>query len=170
MNPPKHTFWLAIAAILLSSLACNTLLGGGTAATATPFVESNDPSPTPAASEPAPTEDTGITIEEPTATPLTGGGETVDTEYPMPDDAFNVTDFGGGQLNYQTSMPMSDVPAYVRADFEAKGYTERTLLTVISDAAISIVFDGHPSGNAIVVQAVDLGGSTNINFRLEPLP
>ena len=58
----------------------------------------------------------------------------------------------------------------IRARARAEGHTERTLLTAITDAAISMVFDGHPSGNAVVVQAVDLGGSTNINIRLEAIP
>jgi hypothetical protein len=106
--------------------------------------------------------------DTPTKPPIGGGGGGVDTEFPMPDDAHTITDVGGN-LNFQTSMPLKDVPDFYRNAFP--DYTERTLLTAITDVAISMVFDGHPSGNAIVVQAVDLGnGNTNINIRLEAIP
>ncbi len=153
-----------VAFVSLVALACTC---GGFGAT---------PAPTEAPSGGgggvlAPTEEPsggGGTI--PTAPPTEasgGGGGGVDTEFPMPDDAHTITNVGGN-LNFQTSLPLKDVPDYYRKAFP--DYTERTLLTSITDVAISMVFDGHPSGNAIVVQAVDLGGSTNINIRLEAIP
>jgi hypothetical protein len=52
--------------------------------------------------------------------------------------------------------------------FTSSGYTERTILTVTSETTFSMVFDGHESGQAIVVQGVDFGdGTVNVNIRLE---
>jgi hypothetical protein len=167
MIKSKYAIWLAAAAMLVGSLACNTLVGGQVDAEATVVVDFDDPT-----QEAAATEGSGQTVDEATPTPTsdTGGGETADTEFPMPDDAFNVSVISAEQLNFQTSMPLADVPDYYRAAFSAEGYTERELLTVISDAAISMVFDGHASGKAVVVQAIDLNGSTNVNVRLEAIP
>jgi hypothetical protein len=57
---------------------------------------------------------------------------------------------------------------FYRNAFEEAGYQEHDITTVISDGTFSIVWDGHPSGQAIVVQGVDLGGGmTNVNVRYE---
>jgi hypothetical protein len=56
----------------------------------------------------------------------------------------------------------------LREAFTKKGLTERTATTAITDTTFSLVFDGDPSGKAIVVQGVDLGnGTTNVNIRYE---
>jgi hypothetical protein len=50
------------------------------------------------------------------------------------------------------------------------GYTERDLLTVAENGMFSIVFDGDPSGKAVIIQSVDLGdGSRTIAIRLEDI-
>ena len=52
--------------------------------------------------------------------------------------------------------------------YTAKGYTERKVVTTISDSTFSMIFDGDPSGNAIGVQSVDMGdGTRTITVRLE---
>ena len=152
----------ALIVLLLTSLACNTIMdGGGIEPIATePAIDATDDSG--GGGDIEPTQEPPL--DSPTKPPIGGG---VDTEFPMPDDAHTITNVGGN-LNFQTSLPLKDVPDYYRNAFP--DYTERTLLTAITDAAISMVFDGHPSGNAVVVQAVDLGGSTNINIRLEAIP
>ena len=43
----------------------------------------------------------------------------------------------------------------------------KTLIINCFLPGFSVVFDGHPSGEAIVVQGVDLGESVNINLRFE---
>jgi hypothetical protein len=104
-------------------------------------------------------------VDEPTEP--SGDGGNFDTEFPVPDDAQNFTN-AAGNVNFQTEMSIDDVLAYYRDAFTSQGYTERDLLTAITDTTFSIVFDGHESGDAIVVQAVDLGnGTTNVNIRLE---
>jgi hypothetical protein len=57
---------------------------------------------------------------------------------------------------------------FYRDEYTAKGYTEREILTVVSDGVFSMVFDGDPSGKAVVIQSVDMGdGSRTIAIRLE---
>jgi hypothetical protein len=57
---------------------------------------------------------------------------------------------------------------FYRDEYAAQGYTEREILTVVSDGTFSIVFDGDPSGKAVVIQSVDLGdGSRTVSIRLE---
>ena len=66
-------------------------------------------------------------------------------------------DLGDDAINYQTPMKLTDVVEFYRNEFDKAGYEERPILTVINDDTFSIVWDGHPSGKAIVVQGVDLG-------------
>ncbi len=167
MNRTLRPLLFAIGILIVASLACNTIMGGGAIEpeATEPAIEATDDSGG-GGGDIEPTQEPPV--DSPTKPPIGGGGGGgVDTEFPMPDDAHTITNVGGN-LNFQTSLPLKDVPDYYRKAFP--DYTERTLLTSITDVAISMVFDGHPSGNAIVVQAVDLGGSTNINIRLEAIP
>ena len=93
----------------------------------------------------------------------------MESEFPLPDDvdAGAVVDLGDGAINFQTSLSLPDAVSFYRFAFIELGYVERELLTTVEDTAFSVVFDGHPSGKAIVVQGVDLGGSVNINLRFE---
>jgi len=97
-----------------------------------------------------------------------GGSGKYDTEFPLPSKVDNFTKLDNGSVNYQTSLKLSEMVQFYRDAFKNAGYTERDITTVIDDATFSIVWDGHPSGKAIVVQGVDLGnGSVNINVRFE---
>ena len=65
-------------------------------------------------------------------------------------------------------MTLDEAMKFYVETFTNSGYTERAILTVTSETTFSMVFDGHESGKAIVVQGVDLGdGTVNINIRLE---
>src|SRR3989304_4348511 len=76
---------------------------------------------------------------------------------------------GDGPINFQTDMNLTDTIAFYREAFTKLGYTERTINTAITDTTFSMVFDGHASGKAIVIQGVDLGGSTNVHIRFEAI-
>jgi hypothetical protein len=90
-----------------------------------------------------------------------------ESEFPVPPGVENVTELNGS-FNFQVSMSLSEVVAFYRGEFEKSGYVEREILTSVEDTTFSIVWDGHPSGQAVVVQGVDLGnGTTNVNIRLE---
>lgn len=143
----KHAL---IVALLLSTLACQTLSGGG-----------NDPQAQPL----PPSDSTDEASEESSDGPDFSFG--ADTDFPLPGDATNVTDVAG-TVNYQTGMSVEEVMKFYRDAFTAQGYVERELLTTLSDGVFSMVFDGHEGGQSIVVQGVDLGnGATNVNIRLE---
>lgn len=117
----------------------------------------------------------GFTLEEvqETAEALAGGeiefGEDVESEFPISDDATNPVIIAG-VLNYASNLSIEELVEFYRSEFTALGYTERTLLTVIQDGTVNLVFDGHPSGNAIIVQMVDLIVlGVNVNVRLEDI-
>jgi len=153
----KHyrTF-LTIAALLLASLACNALSGGGADnSTPSPESSSDDQVAQPTAAE-IPSNDNG------------NKDSTVSTDFPVTDDAFNMIDVGDGSILFYTKMSQDDVLKFYREEYASRGYTERELLTTISDGVFSIVFDGDPSGKAVVIQSVDLGdGSSTVAIRLE---
>lgn len=97
-------------------------------------------------------------------------GADIKSEFPLPSDVSNYTAIGDNMINFQTGMGLNDALAFYRDNFAKMGYTERAENTVISDnQTFSIVFDGHPSGKAIIVQGVDIGDTVNISIRLEDI-
>lgn len=153
----KHyRIYLAIAALVLASLACQSVLG------------SRDEMPT------APSNDsTHPDAAQPTATSSDDSSSdtvTTSTDFPITSDAFNLTEIGDGSIVYYTKLSMDDALKFYREEYTARGYKEREITTVVDSASgtFSIVFDGDPSGKAVVIQSVDLGdGSRTIAIRLE---
>jgi hypothetical protein len=95
-----------------------------------------------------------------------GGGNK--TKFPLPGNVSSFTDTRNDSINFQTTLSLEDTIAFYRDAFGKQGLTERTINTAITDTTFSLVFDGDPSGKAIVVQGVDLGnGKTNVNIRYE---
>jgi hypothetical protein len=76
-----------------------------------------------------------------------------DVPFPVTPDAKNLMNVAG-TVNYQTSMSVDDVVAFYRQQLLAKGYVEREITTVIEGGIASLVFDGDPSGKALVVQVM----------------
>ncbi len=96
------------------------------------------------------------------------GGNNYSTKFPLPSSVINFTDMGNGSINFQTKMSLTDTIDWYRKAFSQQGLKERTTNTAITSATFSMVFDGDPSGQAIVIQGVDLGnGLTNVNIRYE---
>ena len=92
------------------------------------------------------------------------------TDYPLPADAVNVISVGNDVVNFQTKLSLDEGLDFYKDQFGKLGYTERNILTVTSETIFSIVFDGHESGKAIVVQGVDLGdGTINISITLSDI-
>lgn len=93
------------------------------------------------------------------------------TGLPMPDvGAISNISFENGQLNFQVEAKFETVLDYYRKAALAAAFTERELNTSITDTTASLIFDGHESGKALVLQIVDLGnGSVSVNLRLEDL-
>ncbi len=98
------------------------------------------------------------------------GGSSYNTKFPLPSSVINFTDTGNGSINFQTKMSIKDTIDWYRGAFSSAGLKERTDNTAITDTTFSMVFDGDPSGQAIVIQGVDLGnGLTNVNIRYEKI-
>ncbi len=152
----KHyRIFLASTILVLASLACNALTGGDQDNPAVPSDSSSDQ------------------VEQATEAPASSNDNadtdnaTADTDFPMTDDAYNIN-ASDGDLLYFTKMSQEDVLKFYRDEYTSRGYTERDLLTTISEGIFSIVFDGDPSGKAVVIQSVDLGdGSSTVAIRLE---
>ncbi len=153
----KYSVLLAIMALVFASLACQTVTGGGSdidQIESLPPVDNSGDTPiaTPEATEESVDPDFSF-------------GD--DSEFPMPDDATNVVAVAG-TVNYQTKLSLEEVMAFYRDMYGKQGLTERELLTTVTDGVFSFVFDGDPSGKAIVIQGVDLGdGTMNVNIRFE---
>jgi hypothetical protein len=150
----RYSILFAILALVLASLACQTLAGGG-GGDNTPVL--------------SPTSDNGGSQTQPEENNGNGdgSGSAVKSEFPIPDGAANIQDLGG-TTNFQVKMTLDGAMKFYKDALTKEGYTERPILTVTSDTTFSMVFDGHESGKAIVVQGVDLGdGAVNVNIRLE---
>ena len=96
------------------------------------------------------------------------GGEAPDTPFPMTDDA-NILLQDSESATYGTSLSIDETVEFYRTEFDKLGFTERTLLTNVLNDSFSMVFDGHSSGMAIVVQGTDFGDSINISISLTEL-
>lgn len=97
-----------------------------------------------------------------------GGGTSYNTKFPLPSSVINFADTGNGTINFQTQMSLTDTLGWYRQAFSQKGLKERTAATQITSTTINLVFDGDPSGLAVVIQCVDLGnGLTNVSIRYE---
>ncbi len=150
----KHSrIYLVIGALVLASLACQALAGGRS----NEVPSSNDNGTQPAAVE--------LTQS---ANDSGSSNSSVKTDFPLTADAFNLVQVGDGSIVFYTKLSADDAMKFYRDTYTAKGYTERKILTVVTDGTFSMVFDGDPSGKAVVIQSVDLGdGSRTIAIRLE---
>lgn len=156
----KHSqIILAVAVLVLSSLACQAVTGA----------RDNDRNKTPSSNTGGTQPDSGQPTDANNNPGGTGSDSTVSTNFPMTDDAYNVTEQADTVI-YFTKLSLEDALKFYRDAYAARGYKEREILTSVSDNTFSIVFDGDPSGKAVVVQSVDLGnGSRSITVRLEAI-
>jgi hypothetical protein len=144
----KFRIPLLIMVLLVSSLACQALAGNGTETEPQSLPPAENPQSQPGDSNPS-----------------TDG----DSEYPMLSDASNVVNTAG-VVNYQTQFSLTEVIEFYRDTLSSQGYTERSINTTITDVAFNLVFDGHPSGQALVIQGTDLGGGTvNVTIFLQDM-
>jgi hypothetical protein len=158
----KHyRIYMAITMLVLASLACQAVMGGGSE-TVDEAPPAQDSVVQPDVTEPVEETDHGSTSGD--------SNSAADSEFPMTEDAFDVVEVGDGTVIYYTRLSGEEAMQFYRAEYTSLGYTEREILTVVAEGTFSIVFDGHPSGKAVVIQSVDLGdGSRTIAIRLEDL-
>lgn len=150
MKIKKILFGVAIFILIFTS-AC----GGGTA---TPV---SAPAEAPTEASVAVETETEVPAEAPTDEVASEGT----TEFPLPDDASNLMVIGEGVTNFQTTLSIPDVVTFYR--FAFPDYTEREILTVVEEGVFNLVFDGHESGQAIVIQGFPMNGVINVSIRLE---
>ncbi len=149
-------------------------------------VQVKPPNPPPAPTEtptpePAMTETPTVSVvetevppeESPTpteaATNQSSGTASIDveTDFPLPPDARDFVQAAKSeQLMFRTDLSLDEVLQFYRDELTAQGLTERELLTNVTEATLSIVFDGASNGQSIGVQAVDLGMSTPEDERV----
>lgn len=143
----KYSILLAVIALVFSSLACKTVMGGG---------EANNPG-----------NDSGAATAPPVGTD--GGNITVGGEVPFPvaSDATNVISTSE-TVTYQTSLSSDDVIKFYEDEFGKAGYTEDTSMTVNFNGAFTMAFDGHESGRKIIIGGAPLGdGTTSVTVALQ---
>jgi hypothetical protein len=176
----KLTLLSVVVVLLLTNLACS-LVGAveeTIAEEVAPEVESDEPVEDEEEAAPAEQETEAEEMEEAEsveeeqpeedAALAEEGSTEYDTEFPLPETVESFTAVGDTGINFATDLSIEEAVAFYRQEFEDAGLTERSINTAITDTTFSIVFDGHESGQAIIVQGVDLGnGSTNINIRFE---
>ena len=149
-----YRIFLAISVLVLASLACQALRGG----------DNNNNVPN---SENSGKQQSTVQPTEP-STDSTNSNPTINTNFPMTSDAFNAMELGEDSILYYTKLSGDEVMQFYRNQLTKQGYTERKATTVVSDTTFSMVFDGDPSGKALVIQSVDLGdGTRTVNVRLE---
>jgi len=138
-----YRIYLAIACLVLGSLACQAMVGGRAETT----------TPTPADS-----------------TDNNGNNNSTSTDFPITEDAYNIIDVGEGSVIFYTKMSLEDIMQFYRDEYTSRGYVEREILTVVDSGTLNMVFDGDPSGMSVVIQSVDLGdGSCTVTLRLEDI-
>lgn len=148
----RYSIILAIAVIAFASIACQALTGGRSE---TPTLMPGNAEESPELPQPA------------TEVPGDEAENVPETDFPLTDDAYDITE-AAGTLVFYTKLSAEESMEFYRNEYLSRGYTEREILTVVSDGTFSIVFDGDPSGKAVMIQSVDLGdGSRTIAIRLE---
>ncbi len=159
----KYSVLLAIFALVLASLACQTVMGGG----------DNDydyEAPDVQTAPELPQTDGGGDVV-PTVPPITtdgDGGITVggDSEFPATSDAFNVVT-APDVLTFQTKMNSDDVIKFYRDQFTSQGYEEDASMAITFGKTFTLAFTGHSSGKVIYVVGADGGdGSIYVTITL----
>jgi hypothetical protein len=124
-------------------------------------VPTNTPAPTNTAvptNTPAPVVQAQADPPTPTTVP--------DSEFPLPDDVRNfIKAAKSEQVIFQTALTVDELFEFYRTALSERGLTERELLTVQFEGGFSMVYDGSPNGQAVVVQVTDLGVSTPTDLR-----
>jgi hypothetical protein len=140
----KYSILLAVVVLVLSSLACQTIMGGGNTPTDNGSV----------ATVPPVTTDGGNT---------TAGGN---SPFPVTSDATNVVSTAD-TVTFQTKLSSADVIKFYQDEFGKKGYTEDKSMEVNFNGAFTMGFTGHESGKKIIIGGAALGGTTTVSITLQ---
>jgi hypothetical protein len=150
----KYRWFVALIVLVLASMACQTVTGGGNQVPQIPQVPNGN-------------NNSGPSVSTEAAPPANnGGGQVSSSGFPMPADATQVYEVAG-TLTFQTKMSLTDAMAFYRDAFNKAGYTEDANMTVSSAQAFTLGYNGHSSGKVIYVVGADMGGTTSITITLQ---
>lgn len=152
----KYSILLAITALIIASLACQTVMGGG---------DSGDDVQV----QPLPPEDNGNT--SPQTDSVNPGDVSTENQsgFPVPNDAFNVFSYSDpATVTFQTNMSSDDVIKFYKDEFSKLGYTEDTGLSTNFSGVFTLAFNGHESGQQIFLAGAPVGdGSVTVTITLQ---
>jgi len=144
----KYSILFAIIALVLASLACQTIMGGG----------GDNDFEVPDVTEVPQTGDGG---EVPTLPPASNdnGNITIGGESPFPtlSDAFNIVNTPSS-VTYQTKLSTDDVMKFYRDELGKQGYSENTSMTTNFSGIVAMFFEGN--GKSVVLAASPVGDGT----------
>jgi hypothetical protein len=146
----KYNILLAITALIIASLACQTIMGGGP----------NDLPNVP----PVDSGDTTVPSDSTGPGDITVGGE---SPFPTTSDAFNV--FSTSEtVTYQSNMSSDEIIQFYKDEFGKLGYTEDSSMEANFQGIFTMGFDGHESGRKIVVAGAPLNdGSIQVTLAFQ---
>jgi len=158
----KYSVLFAVISLVLASLACQTVMGGGNDFDPPVMPDVQDMPDLPQA-------DDGV--EVPTVPPVTTDGDgsvTVggESEFPKTSDASNVIS-APDMLTFQTKLSSDDVIKFYRDEFDKQGYKEDSSMAITFGKTFTLAFNGHKSGKVIYVVGADAGdGSIYVTVTL----
>ncbi len=149
----KYSILLAIVALVLASLACQTIMGGGGGGVNVPGEEQENGNDVEAPENPSGQQDGGN---------VTVGGE---SPFPITGDAFNVVSTPQA-ATYQTKLSADDVMKFYRDELGKQGYTEDSSMTTNFNGIIAMFFTGD--GKTIVIGGAPVGdGSLSVTVAYQ---
>lgn len=160
----KYRWLVALVVLVLASLACQTVMGGGPEL---PQYPQNTPIP-----QSPNNNDSGGDGPAPTDAPPpsdNGGSDAGDVKmidgFPVPSDASSVVT-AGGVVTFVTNLSVDEVVNFYRDEYGKQGLTERTSMSVVMEGQLfNLVFDGDASGKAISISGADMGdGTTSVTL------
>lgn len=149
----KYSILLAIIALVLASLACQTIMAGSKGDGVTP----ETPGLPDATEAPQTGDDAGIATVPPVITDsgdITIGGE---SPFPVLSDATNVINTPTS-VTYQTQLSADDVMKFYRDELGKLGYSENTSMTTNFSGIVAMFFEGN--GKSVVLAASPVGDDT----------
>jgi hypothetical protein len=151
----KFSVYLAIAALLLASLACQTVMGGGSGNSAPDTTAPGYDSGTDNSGATTVPEATSPSVETDGNNVTVGGG----SPFPVATDAFNVVSTPTS-VTYQTKLSADDMMKFYRDELGAQGYTEDTSLTTNFSGIVAMFFKGS-DGKDLVLAIAPVGDGSN---------
>ena len=145
----KYSVLFAIIALVLASLACQTIMGGGDNGFEAPEI---------------PNQEDGVEVPpvQQDGGDITVGGE---SPFPVTSDAFNVVSTPQS-VTYQTNMSADDVMKFYRDELGNQGYSEDTTMTTTFGGMIAMFFEGN--GKTIVLGGAPVGdGSLSVTLAYQ---